>query len=190
MAKITKKWRLEKAREIIDRNIMNVPFNHNDTSEFAEVCEQPITGAVRKINPQYPTDPRHLHTEINGVWAARSWRQFIYPLSPLQKAKSIMRHVISEDLRDYASCAEPKECAICKSSEDITVDHVAPPFDDIAKEFISLYGVPEMQEPKTLLDVVNCFADVGVEARWIEFHASRACYQLLCRSCNSRKGKR
>ncbi len=188
-ARITKKWRIEKAREIIDRNRIDVPFCESDTAEFAGVCEQPITGAVRKINPQYPKDPRHLHTEIGGVWDARSWKQFINPISMLQKTKLVMRHVIWEDLRDFASCAEPKECAICGSTEDITVDHVSPPFDHIATEFILANGLPEIKDPDSPLEVVNQFTDINLEAKWIAFHASMACYQLLCRSCNARKGK-
>lgn len=190
MIKPTKKWRLEKAREIIDRNKMNIPFSDQDTKEFAEACEQPITGAVRKINPQYPSDPRHLHTEIDGIWAARSWRKFIHPVPPIQQAKRIMRHVVGDDMRDFSGCVDPRECAWCGSTDDLTVDHVAPPFDDIASEYIEMFGLPEFQEPATLMDVVNCFADIDVEAQWVAFHASRACYQMLCRSCNSKKGKR
>ena len=32
--------------------------------------------------------------------------------------------------------------------------------------------------------------DAGVAARWREFHRANADYQMLCRSCNSRKGPR
>ena len=36
----------------------------------------------------------------------------------------------------------------------------------------------------------DLLADPDQEARWIAFHASRAIYQVLCRSCNSAKGRK
>lgn len=188
--RITKKWRMEMARLIIDRNYIDKPFPPVDVCEFAEVCEQPITGAVRKINPQYPSDPRHLHTEINGEWAARSWREFITPSSPKNAAKKVMRHVVGQDMRDFLSCVTPMECASCGTENDLTVDHVAPPFDDIANEFIAERGIPSIVDSSNPGIVVNTFESMDEEAYWIAFHAARACYQVLCRSCNSSKGKR
>jgi 5-methylcytosine-specific restriction endonuclease McrA len=188
--KRTKKLREQLVRELIDRNTLNVPFSSEDVSYLASLCEQPITGAVRRVNPQFPGDPRHLHTEISGEWAARSWRKFIYPLNETQQAKRIMRAVIAEDMRDYASCAYPSECASCGSLDDLTVDHVAPPFDSIAADFIAENGIPKIEQPKDKTKILNRFDCIDLEAKWIAYHAQRACYQLLCRSCNSRKGKR
>jgi hypothetical protein len=188
--KITKKWRMEKAREIIDRNFMHVPFGFDDLTEFSFVCGHEITGAVRKINPEFPNDHRHLHTEIDGVWAARSWRKLITPLSELQRAKTIMRAVIRTDIREYMESAEPQECAQCESVDDLTVDHVAPPFDYIAAAFIEENGIPEIHIPENPFNIIDRFECPDLEAKWIAFHASMACYQILCRSCNASKGKR
>lgn len=190
MKKITKKARIEKAREIIDRNELNVPFPDGDVQEFAAVCQQPITAAIRRMNPLFPNDYRHLHTEIDGVWAARSWRKLISPITPLQQAKIIMRHSIWQDMRDFSSCATPQECASCGAVDDITVDHVWPPFDHIAMEFIEAHGVPEIEIPDDNFRVLDRFADAELEGKWVHFHAERAVYQLLCRSCNASKGKR
>lgn len=190
MKKLTKKFRMEKAREIIDRNKIDVPFPEQDVEEFANICQQPITAAIRRKNPEFPNDYRHLHTEIDGVWAARSWRKLISPISPTQQAKVIMRTVVKEDMQEYLSSAEPKECMNCGRKDDLTVDHVRPPFDDIAVEFMEFYGIPEIEIPDDNFRVLDRFADPDLEAQWIAFHASRAIYQILCRSCNASKGKR
>ena len=190
MKKMTKKFRMEKAREIIDRNEIDVPFPDDDVEEFAAICQHPITAAVRRRNPEFPNDYRHLHTEIEGVWAARSWRKLITPLTPEQQAKTIMRSIVKEDMKEYLSSASPQECMNCESLDDLTVDHVHPPFDDIALEFFGIYGIPEIEIPDDNFRVLDRFADPNLEAYWIAFHASRATYQILCRSCNASKGKR
>lgn len=190
MKKITKKARIEKAREIIDRNQMNVPFPDIDVQEFAAVCQQPITAAVRRMNPQFPKDYRHLHTEIDGAWAARSWRKLISPITPLQQAKIIMRHAVWQDMREFSESMEPRECVACGAVDDITVDHVWPPFDDIAMAFIDRHGIPEVEIPEDSFKILDRFADQELEGKWVHFHAENAVYQLLCRSCNASKGKR
>jgi hypothetical protein len=190
MKKPTKKWRYEKAREIIDRNRLNHPFNNQDLIDFSTICEKTITGAVRKINPQFPSDPRHLHTEVDGKWAARSWKKWIYPESPEATAKKAMRDCVREDLRDFLSCVDPQECVTCGSTNDLTVDHVFPPFDDIANKFINDFGLPKIIESTNHDIVFHEFESIDLEASWIAFHASMSCYQVLCRSCNSRKGKK
>ena len=191
MKKMTKKARLEKAREIIDRNDIDVPFSEYDVRCFSIVCDKEIQAAVRKINPQFPNnDPRHLHTLIDGVWEARSWRKWINPLSPVQEAKRVMRFCVSEDMREFMESCDEKKCNSCGSNQDLTVDHVYPPFDDIANAFIDAKGVPEIVGPSDVSRVINEFADINNEASWISFHASHAIYQILCRSCNASKGKR
>ena len=188
MKKPTKKAREQTVREIIDRNILDVPFSTEDTAHLADACQHDIAGAVRRVNPQFPSDTRHLHMLEDGVWAAKSWRKLIYPINKEQQAKRVMRHCIIHDLMDYMDAADDKRCANCESLDDLTVDHVAPPFDDIANEFILFYGIPETVDPP-VGQVVNVFADINMEASWIAYHAANACYQILCRSCNASKGK-
>lgn len=191
MKAMTKKARIEKARQIIDRNYLEIPFCDYDVQCFAVVCDKEIQGAVRKINPQFPTsDPRHLHTLIDGVWDARSWRKWINPLSPVQEVKRVMRFCVSEDMREFMECCEIHECDSCGSTKDLTVDHVAPPFDDIANLFIEQNGLPEIIGPRDLSRIINEFLDMNIQAAWVAFHASQATYQILCRSCNSSKGRR
>lgn len=188
--KTTKKKRIEMAREIIDRNVLDIPFPDFDLIEFSEVLQGDILGAVRKINPQFPSDIRHLHMLIDDTWESKSWRKMINALTPLQEVKRVMRFVAWEDMQDFFSVVEPKECQSCLSVNDLTVDHVDPPFDNIANDFISKYGLPKIEKSKNTNQVVNVFSDTDLESRWIVFHSSHSVYQVLCRSCNARKGKR
>ena len=188
--RITKKWRIEEARKIIDRNIIAVPFGDEDLADFLDVCRMEADGIKRMKNPQFPSDPRHVHALLDGEWAGISWRDAIQKPDPVQKVKRAMRHVVSQDLLDFRSSAEPYECWKCGALEDITVDHVVPPFDDIANAFIESHGLPEIGPSDDATVVVDVFSDAYLEELWYAHHAENACYQLLCRSCNASKGKR
>jgi len=67
---------------------------------------------------------------------------------------------------------------------------VSPPFDEIANDFIAEFGLPKVIGSPDPSIVVNIFEDGEAEYQWAQFHAERAVYQLLCRSCNASKGKR
>lgn len=190
MKKITKKQRIETARQIIDRNVIDVPFPDPDVLEFADACQHDINGVVRKVNPQFYSDKRHVHMLIDGEWEARSWRKMISSVTPEQEVKRVMRSVVRDDMREYMQSVNPQQCLKCGKQDDLTVDHVNPPFDDIAHAFISEQGLPSIKKSDDPTQVVNMFCDIDVEAEWIAFHASCAKYQVLCRSCNASKGKR
>ena len=190
--KITKKWRTEKAREIIDRNVFDVPFPEWDLREFCDVTTMDIDSAVRRVNPQFPhTDPRHLHVLRDGLWAAESWKKAIQQThTPESEAKRVMRFLVRDDMQDFKEAMQPLECEYCGAIDDLTVDHVSPPFDVIANDFIALYGTPEVTDNPQTDKVVKVFSDADLEAGWVSFHASRAMYQILCRSCNASKGRK
>lgn len=188
--RITKKWRKEQAQLIIDRNVLEVPFSSADASEFSEVCQHDIEGAVRKVNPQFPSDPRHLHMLVDDQWQPYSWNKLISALTPEQEVKRVMRFAIRDDLADFRMSVDPQACEQCGSTEYLTTDHMLEPFDNIANDFIAESGLPKICKSPCANMVVSIFADMNQEADFIAYHASRATYQLLCRSCNSRKGKR
>lgn len=189
--RVTKKSRIEACRKLIDKNKIDVYFSDEDTEELAAVLQHDVTGAVRRINPQFPNDPRHLHTLIDGVWEGRSWRKMIEQnATPESEAKRVMRHLISSDLREFMSEMDPAFCINCLSDDDLTVDHVKPPFSAIADEFIKLHGLPEIEDNQNPKMVTKQFKDFNLEAKWVHFHAENATYQILCRSCNASKGNR
>src|SRR5690554_86566 len=189
--KQTKKARIERARDVIDRNVIGVPFNSADLLALQEATRYLMEGAKRMVNPQFPSDPRHLHIieEGGNDWTAWSWKKAIEGSNPVQEAKKVMRFCVAPDLQEFRYSIDDPECAHCGSKEHLTVDHVNPPFDDIANEFIEAHGLPEIVDPAPG-QVVNQFASIELEAAWVIHHAERSVYQILCRSCNSTKGKR
>ena len=189
--KITKKSRLEACRNLIDKNQIDVYFNDSDTEQLAEILQHDIAGAIRRKNPQFPSDPRHLHTLIDGVWDGRSWRKMIeQTATPESEAKRVMRHLISQDMREFMDSMDHPFCLNCFVDENLTVDHVKPPFSEIANEFIKEHGLPEIQDNPDPNTVVKQFADFDMEAKWVHFHSENAAYQILCRSCNASKGNK
>lgn len=187
--RMTKKYKTERVREIIDSYDLHEHFNSDDLKELSMLLDNQIDGAYRAINPQFPnTDPRHLFTLIDGEWLARSWHKMITPSTPKSEAVKVMRHLISSDLSEFKYAFDGRECANCGTTERITVDHVDPTFLEISNDFISKFGLPEVIDNPCTSMVTKCFKDFDLEAKWVHFHAERAVYQLLCVSCNASKG--
>lgn len=192
--------KLVRARAIIDRYGLNQPFVEPDLQELADLSDTELRFAVRKDNPMFPSDRRHLHVRAYDWLEAQQWSwrtaiQIAHSRDPEEarenrKRQQIMfalRYAVAADMADFRHAQSVNECAICGDDFDLTTDHVKPPFIAIAREFLG--ARPEF----SLRRVAGCgdlIASVDVEADWIAFHASRAVYQLLCRGCNSSKGAR
>lgn len=185
--RITKKYRTELARSIIDRNVLNVPFSAEDTQQLNEALCTSFDGFVRRRNPQYPSDPRHLHGCTFGEYAAFSWLKAISPVSEIQDVKTVMREAIAPCLCEFMESQDEPSCEHCGATERLTVDH-NPHFDGIALSYLADHGVPRIIDAPN--GVGNVFESIDVEARWISYHASKITrYAILCRSCNASKGK-
>jgi hypothetical protein len=188
MNKITKKQRKEMAREIIDSNEYDVPFDAIDLLEFSEVCGEEITYAVRKRLPEFPKNTRHVEMSVaGGPVESRSWLGMIDGWSPLAEVKKAMREHASKHMRDFMKASVPI-CAKCRSNADLTVDHMCIPFDTLANNFLSKYTtLPKLEKRGHVCEV---FSDDCIRDDWLRFHNSQANYQILCRSCNASKGKK
>ena len=80
-------------------------------------------------------------------------------------------------------------CGVSLSWVNTTVDHKSTPFDTILKDWLTM---EELTLPKVKLKGrgnARSLKDPLQATSWIEYHRKRADYQLLCRSCNSSKGK-
>ena len=187
--KETKKSRLARCRALIDRQMFDQMFSEADLDEFYEITGAPVLAAVRTTNPTWPNDPRHVRVQIlDGVWEELSWVDCINGCNSRSELKKVLRGEIGSDLVDFLSAIEPRECSRCKSTANLTVDHKDEPFDSIAEAFIATHGQIEIAVgPSGSNDII---ADRDLAAEWIQFHAGRAVYQVLCRSCNASKGKR
>lgn len=199
-ARCTQKQALAEARAIIDRYRIEQPFSPSDLARLSELSGTELRYVIKRKNPTFPSDNRHLHVlaydwmEL-GQW---SWNQAIkiaFARSPAEAIESrrrgkllfALRRSIQADLNDFRCAQADQCCARCGSPDTLTTDHVAPPFIRIALDFIASH--PDIPLTKVQGDG-DRIAFVDVEAEWIAFHASRAVYQLLCRSCNSAKGQK
>jgi hypothetical protein len=185
--KLPKTHRIKAARSLIDANTIGVPFPPQDLDLFNALCETAFSSVKRMHNPTYPKDPRHIHVLDAGVWKEFSWNKAING-KPKRPEHVVLRKAVADEMHQWRMSQPDKVCERCGGTNVITTDHVDPSFFDIAEAFIAEEGaVPLMDGPPGAGDIM---ADIDQEARWIAFHASRAVYQLLCRSCNASKGRR
>jgi 5-methylcytosine-specific restriction endonuclease McrA len=192
MTQMTKKARMERAREIIDRNEFGVPFDDADLNDFSYVTGCTLRYACRRIDPNYATNERHVEVLAYDWEEPRgwSWRKAIQigqiDIDRHMKARltQAMRASVAEQIIDYAVNAE-KCCDSCATTESLTVDHVWPPFSHLMSSYIDVNGVPKIEEDN---GSGFKFSEYAEEKRWRDYHQSAAKLGILCRSCNSKKG--
>lgn len=182
-APLSKKLRKTFTRALIDIQEIGKPFSKGDLAAFKCLVGIEAANVVKIPNPEFPQDTRHIKVDGKPF----SWNRAIDGYDEIIYLKKAMRDIISLDLRDFLSAADPCECAFCGAVDDLTVDHAEIPFDTIASNFIERHGPIELDQ--TSSRVSGKFADMDIEAEWIAYHATNATYQVLCRSCNARKGK-
>ena len=192
--------KLERAREIIDCYPVDQPFEAPHVDEFSELSGTELRALIRRRNPKFPGDKRHLHalaydwTEPQQ-WSWRTAIQIAHARNPeearaareRQKVLLALRYAIKADMDDFRHAQYPYECAGCGATDDLSTDHKTPPFSVIAAEFLKDHPSIGLRDEQGHSGVI---ADADIESKWIAYHASRAVYQLLCRVCNSVKGAR
>lgn len=100
-----------------------------------------------------------------------------------------MRQAISSDTEKFRETAE-MICIACGSTERLQVDHIYPPFKKIRDDFWD----ENEESPKVFAnhEVYNCAVfrdeDIDYHNKWVEYHNKKAKYQILCSTCNQRKG--
>lgn len=194
--------KIDVIRKIIDSYPNGQCFSAEHLSVIAELTNTVLRQVTKWPNPTFPSDKRYLHV-IAYDWptpSGWSWRDAVRIAHSRDPAEAIatyerqrvtraLRMAIQSDLNDFRSAARPAVCAnpICDSGDDLSTDHLRPPFSAIAREFLESNPSIELRPLPGSSDII---ANEDVEAQWIAFHASRATYQLLCRRCNSAKGAR
>ena len=186
--KPTKKFRVEKSREIIQSYDVDVEFSANDVLRLNELLESSFRKAKRMVNPRFSNDPSHLWVvEDSGGWKSISWRNRVKEKSTRQEMHKAMRTAVQEDIEAFRLFM-PEICSAegCQNSDDLTVDHT-PAFSHIADQFIATMGSFDL---KKVEGVGVVFEHDHIESLWRKYHQAIATYSCLCRSCNSRKGAR
>lgn len=192
--------KLTEARAIIDAHKIGERFSDEDLKRLGDLTDSELAEAFRAKNPAFPGDKRHLHVRMADWVEPDQWSwvnaiKIAHARDPEearrtrahQKMMRALRTAIQDEMNEFRSSVTPRQCAWCESLDNLSTDHVAPPFSRIANDFIKERGVIELVESQGRGDIIK---DADVEAEWIAYHAHHAVYQLLCRACNSSKGAR
>lgn len=186
---LTKKHRKELIRALIDRQRKYAVWSEEDTARMQELTSWMHKHFKWIDNPEFPNDPRCIATSDDGRhWEVRSWNKAVDGYDSRKNLQDAMRDAVREDMREHMRTAL-QVCIECLDIRDLCVDHKDPPFITIAQEYITQHDNLE----HTLMNSSQGGGWRMTEhaaAHWKQFHAARASYQILCRSCNSRKGAR
>lgn len=101
-----------------------------------------------------------------------------------------MRTAISYQVLRFRKNAEIvcKICNTCKGN--MHVDHLNPSFHALATAFLENRDAPNTFMMDDHLHMYRFKVDdAQFEKEWKEFHAQNATYQIMCQSCNIKKGK-
>ncbi len=190
----TLKSKMSRCRALIDRTPFGCEFTAADLAEFNELTGVDATAARHMPNPTYPSDPRYVQVRGPDGWDGISWTNRIRSPNPKTELHKTLRVEIDPIIAEVKAalnvrvCPNPTGNAKCNGPNNLQVDHVGLPFDEIASMFIAMSGPIDIEKgPPGGVDTIR---DRDLAAHWIEFHASHATYQILCRSCNASKGKR
>lgn len=199
MTRLTQKAALQKARELIDRYGRDIEFLPCDLTMLSELTGTPIFFAIKRKNPSWASDRRHLHIKAGADTEAHqwSWRRAVeihHARAPEErklvwkrfKVLRALRQSIQPDLANFRNAQVNPRCYECGGIDDLTTDHIAP-FHGIAMTFMFVHPALALKEIPGRSDGLS---DPLIEAEWIEFHRREATYQLLCRKHNSSKGDR
>lgn len=182
---MTIKARKELAKAIIDRNQTGVDFELDDLIEFNTVIQGDFLAIRRMDNPTFPGDKRYIQVFDGSDWYGFSWNKAISPAS-VDDLSMAMRDAIRVDVDQFRINADPQKCNHCGSELNLATDHIHPPFKKIKELFIQINGEVELEDGAPGSSKV--IKHQTIKDAWVEFHRSLAIYQLLCRSCNSKKG--
>ena len=130
---ITKKFKKDRIRAIIDSNRFGVEFSQEDVSEIGIITNTKFKRIRREINPSFPSDKRHIHVSDDGItWKPFSWVKSVDGKS--DDVNAAMRYAIKDDLDEFRRIS-PKRCVTCGTEKFLQTDHVDPPFKKIKEEF-------------------------------------------------------
>lgn len=182
----TKTKRKELVRDLLDTIHVGRWFNDEEVFIFNELTGFEYKKYKIVLSPfSHEKKPRNVY--VQDVQEMRSWRKQIDDFDYTKKQRinqmQAMRNAIIPSLQKQNL---GMECNLCGSKEYLTVDHKTIPFIDIAEGFLSFYPNFETGTPVNKLG--HYFIDGKLEQEFITIHDELADYQLLCRSCNSKKG--
>ena len=185
---MTKTQRKELARVLIDKQAVDVLFSTDDLAVLNKLVGWEVVAAKRIFNTLHPKDTRCVAISKDGIaFEAWSWVKAIDGYNFSKNVTQALRQAVKKQINAYASEAS-KHCAKCGTTELLSVDHKTKSFTKIAAEFRVKFPQLDYYITNELDGSGWRLKSSAVELLWQQYHEQHADYQILCRSCNSRKG--
>ena len=109
------------------------------------------------------------------------------------KLNTALRNAIRNQILAYKNSVNELKCLYCGKSEYCHIDHIKR-FSIICNEFFD--AVDKKEKPtefyKDILRSCSLYLlekDFEFENRWKDYHQTKATFQVLCRTCNLKRGK-
>ena len=183
-------------RALIDSQSTDVPFSPPDLHRFNVLTDAGALAAVRTVNPSYPGDKRHvrIRTVAGGPFVAFSWRNSVRRVTPRQRLLQACRSAVSDQMQGWLfEQARRRVCVNCRATRQLTVDHVGVPFVLIVLEWIGEADPNTVLRERTTAERNTGQGALLLPSAWRSWRAHHdlvARYQVMCLSCNARKGAR
>lgn len=175
---------------MIDKYGLGQVFKEKDTTVINNMTGWNFRAYKRIKNPTWPTDTRCLaHTEDGNTWEVWSWNKAIDNYGSFPNMLEAMRLSIQPQMREFAQTA-PNKCMLCASEDTLSVDHKDKPFITMVRDFLKDHPGMTDAVQNDASGAGWFIADETIKETWVLYHKVNATYQILCKSCNSKKGAR
>jgi 5-methylcytosine-specific restriction endonuclease McrA len=181
-----------------------------DLLQYHPYAEEIQQHGIKKIQvgiPKYGTHCCFQIVDNNGNVQDFSYKKCCATtVKNIEKARQSLER--EQVLRAYRAAITPqvkesfktfliKECAVCRTKDNLELDHKNPSFIDMVKTFESEFNVTEYptldrdnRTCETYSFSIKTKSDAKFVSDWQLYHRQKAVYQLLCGKCNLAKGRR
>lgn len=180
VVRMSKKDRMNEARSVINRYAINDVFSTRDTERFGLLCGYTFEKVMRVVPLKGTGASVRVicqEEQYEGPW---SWVKSIGGYDQRKNLTQAMRQALRS--RTFAEVVKTR-CVQCGTHKRLSVDHKSIPFVAIKEKFVSGFGEPEIENIGEGWQLVD-------PGEFTRFHDAVADYQVLCVSCNAKKGAR
>jgi hypothetical protein len=187
--KMTKKQRKDRVRELLNEVPYLTPFNEIQVKRLNLLTGWTYSGYKKVMNPnkEFKMEPCIYVVDRKEI---QSWLKAIdgyYKENrELLRIKQALRMEIADTMKRLKQHAT--HCDICNGTKNLSVDHKSISFDHIAMTYIN--NTPDIKIGCKPNNVGNYLLNDQQRQEWLLFHDTMIenDHQILCRSCNSKKG--
>ena len=203
----TKKLCEAYTRMIINKGCRKITEDEEDFKYLMDLIKSSSTAEGRikcgikefQITPIYLcSSPKLTLLRVDGSEDAVSWKDLSNGRVKTSRDKLIMamRDAVKDKSIQFKKDSKI-QCSLCLVDnlpyDKYDVDHKDTPFSKIRDDFLGLttHEIPEDfdKNPTTCVRIFKA-EDAGFANAWIEYHDSLCDYQILCKTCNVKKGNR